>query len=480
MNGQAGQLRELAERKKEIRELLLRGYPFFAVLRELGLDVSVDVFAGWVRSEVLNYQAERLRELAERKDVLRSMMRTHWACRAQLGAAADIGECGHLRREYLREVSAFLREYLRARGWRVWRTNCSLERRFVAAGFPEVRDRRGRPYDYASMGSQIRLLLEGSKPGGIFCCGARAQAFFQGCVERGELVGEEVLEPTEASANEPVWIFTLPASVEPKAPVVRAAAGPEQIVALMNACDKAERERHAATDPRARRAAVRRGSHAGEALRAEQTQCAKRLADERGWTWRGTPRSQIALVRAGFPGSSDHPWLDHCEVFAKGSTPVALLSHSYASRDELTAYAKQHDLTVTFLPWSWWNPPQAIAALFMARRSRRSRLIDEGAELAHNNRERLRGASQARCYSCCRALRPSSLKQWIEQGQTALCPHCLTATVIPGSVPYAVAFAVRHRRTEGGRWGIPVWPQGDKTGGEVVVGFGDPSMRNEP
>ncbi len=90
-------------------------------------------------------------------------------------------------------------------------------------------------------------------------------------------------------------------------------------------------------------------------LTRQQLQAAEEFAASRGWT-RSNRRPWIEL-----------PELDHVEWFKRpgDDRPLVLLTHSYARPEQLEAWAKDHDCTLEVLPWSWWNPTKAIAALLI-------------------------------------------------------------------------------------------------------------------
>jgi hypothetical protein len=76
-------------------------------------------------------------------------------------------------------------------------------------------------------------------------------------------------------------------------------------------------------------------------------------ARARGWTY--SPRFW----------RYDYPEIDHCEGFVNTARQrVGFVTHSYASREELKAYAAAHGLNVAVLPWSWYAPTKALAAVF--------------------------------------------------------------------------------------------------------------------
>lgn len=44
------------------------------------------------------------------------------------------------------------------------------------------------------------------------------------------------------------------------------------------------------------------------------------------------------------------------------------------------------------------------------------------------------------CFYCLRTFPPSAVEEWIDDGETALCPHCGIDAVLPDSVDLSEAF----------------------------------------
>jgi hypothetical protein len=69
--------------------------------------------------------------------------------------------------------------------------------------------------------------------------------------------------------------------------------------------------------------------------------------------------------------------IDHRECFVRcppGKTshqscryPVAILSHTYGDWEPCVEFARNHNLSVERLPYSWYYPGQCIAALFITK-----------------------------------------------------------------------------------------------------------------
>ena len=93
-----------------------------------------------------------------------------------------------------------------------------------------------------------------------------------------------------------------------------------------------------------------------DALNAAYETARDDWARARGWTY--SPRFW----------RDDYPVIDHCEgVVNSAKEVVGFITHAYAAREQLNAYAASHGLNVEFLPWSWYAPTKALAAMFAPR-----------------------------------------------------------------------------------------------------------------
>lgn len=59
----------------------------------------------------------------------------------------------------------------------------------------------------------------------------------------------------------------------------------------------------------------------------------------------------------------------------------------------------------------------------------------ENIKSAHRHSERnkkaLASAERCGCFYCCAIFSPVAIKEWVEEEDTALCPHCSIDSVIP-------------------------------------------------
>jgi hypothetical protein len=104
---------------------------------------------------------------------------------------------------------------------------------------------------------------------------------------------------------------------------------------------------------------------------ALQEAALQEFAKERGYKFApwGTvlnSRAHQALPDHGIPDVG-YPVFDHLQIAVEGRRPVAVLTHSYAKREEIERYAAESCVRAEFLPWSWWNPGNCIAVLFTPR-----------------------------------------------------------------------------------------------------------------
>jgi hypothetical protein len=95
----------------------------------------------------------------------------------------------------------------------------------------------------------------------------------------------------------------------------------------------------------------------------------ERFAQSRGWRVNnsGFYTNQLIAGRMlwephDVDGSSDV--IDHRECFMLNRKPVAILSHTYGPWERCVVFALRHDLILERLPYSWYYPGRATAALF--------------------------------------------------------------------------------------------------------------------
>lgn len=56
---------------------------------------------------------------------------------------------------------------------------------------------------------------------------------------------------------------------------------------------------------------------------------------------------------------------------------------------------------------------------------------------SRNNRGAILDAGRCCCYFCTRSFEAGAIKAWIDDGETALCPHCSIDALLPGVVEEA-------------------------------------------
>jgi len=50
------------------------------------------------------------------------------------------------------------------------------------------------------------------------------------------------------------------------------------------------------------------------------------------------------------------------------------------------------------------------------------------------HRATIEESSQCSCFYCCRKFVPDDIVEWVDNGTTALCPHCGIDSVLPGNI----------------------------------------------
>ena len=68
------------------------------------------------------------------------------------------------------------------------------------------------------------------------------------------------------------------------------------------------------------------------------------------------------------------------------------------------------------------------------------------AKLSMLNRDRVRAAASCGCFHCQSIFASNEIRQWIDNGQTALCPRCGIDSVLPGVTDRETLAALRHHR----------------------------------
>lgn len=66
------------------------------------------------------------------------------------------------------------------------------------------------------------------------------------------------------------------------------------------------------------------------------------------------------------------------------------------------------------------------------------KLVNDAPALSSHNRKRVSLQGQCGCFFCMRTFASSDIKEWVDDNQTALCPHCDTDSVLPGVTDTAV------------------------------------------
>ncbi len=68
------------------------------------------------------------------------------------------------------------------------------------------------------------------------------------------------------------------------------------------------------------------------------------------------------------------------------------------------------------------------------------------AQLSILNRDRVTAAALCGCFHCQSIFASDDIRQWVNNGQTALCPQCGIDSVLPGVTNSATLAALHHHR----------------------------------
>jgi len=68
------------------------------------------------------------------------------------------------------------------------------------------------------------------------------------------------------------------------------------------------------------------------------------------------------------------------------------------------------------------------------------------AESSTRNRDRVGAAASCGCFHCRSIFASDEIRQWVDDGQTALCPRCGIDSVLPGVTDSAILAALHHHR----------------------------------
>jgi len=124
---------------------------------------------------------------------------------------------------------------------------------------------------------------------------------------------------------------------------------------------------HRSTAPDDHRRELQRRQLAARAERQQiRDDICRDLASERGWTATPRPFSLEALL-GQHGGRGHYPQLDHADAFRKKGRPVALITHSYASVEQVLVWADAMGLDAEPLEWSWYSPGTNAVILTRSR-----------------------------------------------------------------------------------------------------------------
>ena len=64
--------------------------------------------------------------------------------------------------------------------------------------------------------------------------------------------------------------------------------------------------------------------------------------------------------------------------------------------------------------------------------------VEMFSELSFNNRGNLSVSGMASCYQCLRVVKVSDISEYVDNGKTALCPHCDIDSLVAGVIDAAL------------------------------------------
>jgi hypothetical protein len=62
--------------------------------------------------------------------------------------------------------------------------------------------------------------------------------------------------------------------------------------------------------------------------------------------------------------------------------------------------------------------------------------MSEQGNLSYKAKASIHKARCASCYYCRKRFLASAIREWVDEGETALCPHCGTDSVVPGRISH--------------------------------------------
>ena len=73
------------------------------------------------------------------------------------------------------------------------------------------------------------------------------------------------------------------------------------------------------------------------------------------------------------------------------------------------------------------------------------RNVEDAVKLSMKNREQITESVQCGCYFCLEVFDGSEVTEWLDHGQTALCPRCGVDSLIPNETDEAYLIAACER-----------------------------------
>lgn len=71
--------------------------------------------------------------------------------------------------------------------------------------------------------------------------------------------------------------------------------------------------------------------------------------------------------------------------------------------------------------------------------------VENATKLAIYNRDKIGDDTPCGCYFCMRAFKGNEIEEWVDKGDTALCPHCNIDSVVPNETDAEFLTAANER-----------------------------------
>ena len=79
--------------------------------------------------------------------------------------------------------------------------------------------------------------------------------------------------------------------------------------------------------------------------------------------------------------------------------------------------------------------------------------IREACRMSFKNRRQVMSSKQVGCYYCGHTCGPEDIKEWTDNGETALCPRCSVDSIVPSSEGVQLSEEMLKRMNQYWFWG---------------------------